>query len=213
MTQPSVAVPDIAEIRDERIDIVERTTPFHGYFRVDRYRLRHRKFEGGWTEVIQREVFERGHAVAVLPYDPARDAVVLIEQFRAGALAAGREPWLVEVVAGIIDPGETAEQVARREAVEEAGCELGELEPIGEFLLSPGACSETLAMYCGRADSEGLGGVHGLDQEGEDIRVLVLPFAEAMALLEQRRIDNLNAVAALQWLALNRERLRARWSA
>lgn len=198
---------------DERIDIVEKSTPFRGYFQVDCYRLRHRRFEGGWTDVMQREVFERGHAAAVLPYDPERDAVVLIEQFRVGALAAGLEPWLLEIIAGIIEPGESAEAVVRREAIEEAGCQIGDLLEIGRFIVSPGGSSETIAIYCARADSRGLGGVHGLVEEQEDIRVRVMPWSEAQELLEARQIVNGNAALALQWLALNRKALRRRWMA
>ena len=204
---------EIDRARNERVEIVEKTTPFEGYFQVDRYRLRHAKFEGGWTDVFQREVFERGHAAAVLPYDPARDCVVLIEQFRIGAYAAGLDPWLIEVVAGIIGAGETPEEVVRREAVEEAGCRIEALEPVGTLLMTPGGSSETLALYCGRTDSRGLGGVHGLDHEGEDIRVLVTPAEEALAMLTSGRIVNAQAMLALQWLALNREALRARWMA
>ena len=110
--------------RVQDVELVEKTRPYDGYFHIDVYRLRHRRFGGGWTEVMSREMFERGHATVVLPYDPARDAVVLIEQFRIGAYAAGLEPWLIEPVAGIVEAGETPEAVARREAIEEAGCEL-----------------------------------------------------------------------------------------
>ena len=196
---------------DERVEIIEKTTPFQGYFRIDRYRLRHRRFEGGWTEPMTLELFERGHAVAVVLYDPERDCVVLIEQFRIGAYAAGREPWLTEVVAGIIEEGEDAADVVRREALEEAGCEIRELEPIATILPSPGGSSETIAFYCGRVDARGAGGVHGLAHEGEDIRVLVLPAEEALARVMAAESANANAVIALQWLALNREALRERW--
>ncbi|MEQ8695449.1 MAG: NUDIX domain-containing protein, partial [Bauldia litoralis] len=103
------------------VDILEKTTPYKGRFQIDRYRLRYHRFDGAWSEPVLREVFERGHAAAVLPYDPVRDEVVLIEQFRPGPLAAGEaSPWLIEIVAGIIDPGETPEEVVRREADEEA---------------------------------------------------------------------------------------------
>ena len=157
--------------RDPRVEIIHRKTAFKGYFQVDHYRLRHRKFDGGWTESMDREVFERGHAAAVVLYDPRLDVVVLIEQFRVGAYAAGVEPWLIEVVAGIIDPGETPEAVVRREAQEEAGCAIGDLHPIGSFLATPGGSSETLTLFCGRVDASEAGGIHGLDHEGEDIRV------------------------------------------
>lgn len=196
---------------DPRIEIIERSTPYQGYFRIDRYRLRHRTFEGGWTGEMSRECFERGHAATVLPYDPERDAVVLIEQFRVGALAAGVEPWLIEVVAGIIEEDEEPKAVVYREAVEEAGCEITDLVPIGRALVSPGASSETLYMFCGRVDSSGVSGVHGLDEEHEDIRPFVLPWSKARARLDAGEIVNANALMSLQWLALNRDRLRAQW--
>ncbi len=196
---------------DDRVEIVEKRTPFRSYFQIDAYRLRHRTFDGGWTREFSREVFERGHAAAVLLYDPDRDAVVLVEQFRTGAHAAGLEPWLIETVAGIIEPGEEAAEVVRREALEEAGCDVGDLEPIGTFILSPGGSSETMMLFCGRVDSEGAGGVHGLDHEDEDIRVVVLPTDEALELLRAGRIVNATTALAVQWLALNRERQRAAW--
>jgi len=197
---------------DPRVQVCEKTTPYRGYFRIDRYRLRHRRFDGGWTGVMSRECFERGHAAAVLPYDAARDAVVLIEQFRVGAYAAGLDPWLTEIVAGIIEPGESPQDVARREALEEAGCRIRELALIGRALVSPGGTSEIIHLFCGQVESAGLGGLHGLDHENEDIRAFVLPFAEALAELEAGRIVNAPAIMALQWLALNRDRLRRAWA-
>lgn len=193
--------------------ILERDTVYQGHFRIDRYRLRHTLFEGGWSRTIQREVFERGHAVAVLVYDPARDSVVLIEQFRVGALAAGSAggPWLLELIAGIIDEGETPEEVARREAREEAGCDLAEVEPVCDYLVSPGGTSERTALYFARADLEGVGGVHGLDEENEDIRVHVVPAEEAIAMADDGRVANAAGVIGLYWLARNRERLRRRF--
>lgn len=197
--------------QDPRIEIIEKTTPFKGYFQIDRYRLRHRKFDGGWTHTMEREIFERGHAAAAVLYDPQADRVVLIEQFRLGAHAAGFEPWLIEVVAGIIDPGETPEEVVRREAIEEAGCEITDLEPIGRFLATPGGSSESLTLFCGRVDASTAGGIHGLEHEGEDIRVLPLPREEALSRLAQGAISNFTAVVALQWLALNYTRIMRIW--
>jgi ADP-ribose pyrophosphatase len=196
---------------DPRIEVIEKTTPFQGYFRIDRYRLRHRKFDGDWTDEMTREIFERGHAAAVLLYDPERDTVVLIEQFRPGAHAAGLEPWLIEVVAGIIEEGETAEEVVRREAVEEAGRSVTDLHPIGTFLATPGGSSETVALFCGRCDSRGAGGIHGLDHEHEDIRVLALSRQDALDRLAGGGVTNITAVVALQWLALNYTELRSIW--
>jgi ADP-ribose pyrophosphatase len=199
-------------MRAEDVRVIEKTAAYEGYLRIDRYRLRHRLFEGGWSGTVTREVFERGHAAAVLPYDPTRDEVVLIEQFRIGALAAGRAPWLIEVVAGIIEPGERPEDVVRREALEEAGCEVGELAEIAHVLTSPGGASQTTAIYCGRADATGIGGIHGLAEEGEDIRVSTAPFAQAWDMVRAGRIQDSTTLIALQWLALNRADLRPHWA-
>lgn len=192
-------------------EITEKTLCYGGFFQLERYRLRHRLFAGGWSPEIVRECLERGHAVAVLPYDPQQDRVVLIEQFRIGAVATSQGPWLVETVAGIIGAGESKPGVARREAEEEAGCQLLDILPIGEFLISPGGSSETISLYCGRVDSAGVGGIHGLADEHEDIRVLVMAFDEAMELLRSGGIRSATPIIALQWLALNRPSLMERW--
>lgn len=196
---------------DPRVEVVERLSPYRGYFRIDTYKFRHRKFDGDWSDVMSRELFERGHTAVVLPYDAARDEVVLVEQFRIGAFAANIEPWLTEAVAGIIEPGEAAADVARREATEEAGCAVTDLVPIGTFVMTPGGCSETSAMFCGRADSTGLGGIHGLDHEGEDIRVTVMPALQAIEQAVQGHIVSAYGAIPLMWLGLNRPKLRARW--
>ena len=193
------------------VEILERETAYRGYVTVERWQLRHKKFAGGWSGAIRREVIDRGHAAAVLPYDPIRDEVVLIEQFRAGALGAGMSPWIVEIVAGVIEPGEPPEALAAREAIEEAGCRVSDLLPVCKCLVSPGILTETIAIFCGRTDARGLGGTHGLAHEGEDIRAFVLGFDAAMTMLAKGEIANAVAIVALQWLALNRERIRAIW--
>ncbi len=196
---------------DEKAELVDHEVAFQGYFKVGRYFFRHSLFQGGQSPVISREVFERGHAAGVLPYDPRRDEVVLIRQFRAGSYVAGRHPWSWETVAGIIEEGETPDAVVRREAIEEAGLEIGDLVPILTVQLSPGAMSETCALFLGRIDATGAGGVFGLESEGEDILVKVVPFDEARTMLERGEIDNAAAVVALQWLALHRDEVRNRW--
>ena len=198
--------------RDSDVELIAKSTPFQGYFRVDKYRLRHRRFDGGWSAPIEREVFERGHSVAVLPYDPVRDCVVLIEQFRMAPYVSGDPPWLIETIAGIVEPGEAPEAVARREAVEEADCRLeAPLALIGKSYLSPGGTSEHCHIFCGPCDSAGLGGVHGLAEEGEDIRVVVLEFETALQLLEAGKVQASPALISLLWLARHRERLRREW--
>lgn len=194
------------------VELLEKSERYSGFFRINQYRLRHRLFAGGWSGVIEREVFERGHAVGVLPYDPVADSLVLIEQFRIGALVAGMSPWLIEVVAGIIEEGEAPEEVARRETLEEAGLEIQALMPMCRYLVSPGGSSESVRLYCGRVDSRGAGGIHGLAEEHEDIRVDHLPYGEAMRLLEEGQVTNSVGLIALQWLALHRDRVRAAWA-
>lgn len=196
----------------DNVEIIEKTTPFQGYFRIDRYTLRHRRHDGGWTAPMTREIFERGHASGVLLYDPVTDRVGLIEQFRPGALAAGWHPWLVEVVAGIIDDGATPDAVAIREAHEEAGVVIDDLVPICKYLVTPGGSSETMELYCARVDAATLGGIHGLEEEGEDIRVFSVAADEAIRWIEEGRVLNSCAIIALQWLALNRSRLIALWT-
>ena len=197
--------------RDKDVEILSKETVFKGYFRVDRYRLRHRTFAGGWSEEMVREVFERGHAVVVLLYDPKRDEVALIEQFRPGAYAAGWNPWLIECVAGIIEESEHPDDVARRETMEEAGAEPSEMVHVGDYLVTAGGSSESCRLYCARVDSSIISGTHGLAHEGEDIRTLVVSSTEALAMVRDGRINNSMATVAIQWLALEKDELRKRW--
>ena len=194
-----------------KYDVIEKSVPYKGFFRMEIYRLRHELFAGDWSPELTRECLERGHAVAVLPYDPVRDQVVLVEQFRIGALEAPGGPWLLEIVAGMIGDGEDTLDVARREALEEADCPLLDTEFICNFLVSPGGTSESIALYCGRVDAGNLGGIHGLEHEDEDIRVQVYSRAEAVAMVADGRIVSATPIIALQWLELNYPSLRRRW--
>jgi ADP-ribose pyrophosphatase len=194
------------------VEILEKKTTFQGYFHIDRYVLRFRRFNGGWSPEVSREIFERGHAVGLILYDPARDAVGLCEQFRPGALAASWHPWLIEIPAGIIDKGQTPEQVAIREAREETGIEIDEVVPARRYLVTPGGSSETMQLFAARFDSSQLAGVHGLAEEAEDIRVFPLPAEEAFSWVESGRICNGMTIIALEWLARHRDALRARWA-
>jgi ADP-ribose pyrophosphatase len=199
------------------VEVQARERVFQGYFAIDRYRLRHRLHQGGWSEPMVREVFERGQAAAIVLYDPARDALVLIEQFRPGVLAAAETeqvsdpggPWLIEIVAGIIGPGETAAEVARREAVEEAGCRVdGEVEFIGRIFASPGASSETISLFFARTHAPDPGTVHGLDDEHEDIRLLLERPEQVYRWIDDGRIVNGPCLVALQWFRIHEQRLR-----
>ena len=196
---------------DPKVEIRHKITQYQGTYRIDRYHLRHRLFQGGWSDEMSREVFERGHIVAVVLFDPNREELVLIEQFRSGAYAAGWQPWLVEIVAGGVESGESAEDVARRETVEEAGCDILALEPLCKFLSIPAACSETTEIYCGLVDSAHVGGIHGLDSEHEDIRVFSLPVQEAFVWLDNGRIVNARTMIGLQWFRQRYEAIREAW--
>lgn len=193
------------------VEIQEDELVYDGFFKMRKYYLRHRLFEGGWSGVMSRELFDRGHAVVVLPYDPVRDEIIFLEQFRIGALHAPGGPWLLEFIAGMFGEGEDAETVARREAVEETGSEVHELEYITEYLVSPGGTSERISLYCGRVEAGEFGGIHGLDEEHEDIRVIAVPFDEACRLLADGRINSAAPIIAMQWLQMHRPRLRQAW--
>ncbi len=191
--------------------VLQRELCFQGFFQMYRYHLQHTLFAGGWSQTFTREIFERGHAAAVLPYDPRLDQVVLIEQFRPGAVDTEAGPWLLEIVAGIIEPGQTPDSVARREAGEEAGLTVQELWPMYEFLVSPGGCTERIMLYLGRIEVPPASGVYGLAEEHEDIRAHVLPADEALHWLAQGKIRSAVPIIALQWLALHRAEVRQRW--
>ncbi len=191
--------------------VVAREQCFKGFYSIQKYHVKHRLFAGGWSNVLQRELFVRHNATCVLLFDPVRNKVVLVEQFRIGAIREAKTPWLLELVAGLNDEGESPEDVARREAVEEAGCELKALMHISSYLPSPGGSSEKVDLYCALVNSEGVGGLHGLEDEGEDIRVHVIDLSEAYGMVETGRINNAAAVIALLWLRLNEANVREAW--
>lgn len=193
------------------VEIVKCEPCFKGFSRINRYYLRHKLFAGGWSDVIRREMFERGHAAAVLPYDIERDQVVLLEQFRMGAVETKQEPWLLELVAGIIEDGEQADEVIHREAEEEAGLSLQKADFALSFMVSPGGTTERIHLYVGKVDAAQAGGLHGLAHEGEDIRLHVVSREQAYRWVEEGRIDNATTVIGLQWLELHRAELQQRW--
>lgn len=193
------------------VEIVKRANCFQGFYKLDKVHLRHELFAGGMGREISRELFVRHDAVCVLPYDPLRDEVVLIEQFRVGALDKVANPWLIEMVAGLIDKDEQPEDVAHREAEEEAGLAFSALWPMTRYFPSPGGSDEYVHLFLGRCSSEGAGGLHGLEEEGEDIRVRVWSFEDALQAVRDGRICNAATIIGLQWLALNRDEVRGMW--
>ena len=189
------------------VEIEQPEPKFEGFFTVFNYKLRHKLFAGGWSNWISREVLERGHAVAMLPYDPVRQEFVMIEQFRVGAVPTSSKPWLLEIVAGMIDKGESREAVALREAQEEAGLEVKSLIELTDYLPSPGGTTERLYLYLGIVDAQTAQGIHGLDHENEDILVHRIPEAQVKDLLKQGEFDNSATIIALQWFFLHKQEL------
>ena len=195
------------------VRVLAEEDAFKGYFRVARVTLVHRRFQGDWSSPLTREVFHRGDAVGVLPYEPESDSLILLEQFRPGAMRGDSSPWMLELVAGIVEDGESDTDVVHRESLEEAGCALAELVPVASYFPSAGACSEHVRLFCGRVLHAGAGQVHGLDSEGEDILVHRIARSDALTLLSENRIANGHTLVALQWLALHGDSLRERWLA
>jgi ADP-ribose pyrophosphatase len=182
------------------VEIMQAETAFERFLRMDVFRFRHRLFRGGWSAERSYDVLRRGPAVAVVLYDPDRDRVVLVEQLRLPTLLAGVSPWQIEVVAGLVDDGEAPEAVAIREIREETGLEpASALIPIQSYLPSPGDSDQRVLLFCARVDSTAAAGLHGLPEEGEDIRVVVKSFAEIEAQLDAGLIENGHSLVALHW--------------
>jgi ADP-ribose pyrophosphatase len=194
-------------------EILERRRLFDGFYAFDQLVIRHERFAGGWSPPLRRELLVQRHAVAVLPYDPRADVVVLIEQFRTGAIDAEEGPWLLEAVAGLCEPGEAPEHVARREMREEAGLEAGRLLPIGRYRSSPGGTSELVDVFVAEVSAPREAGIFGLDCEHEDIRTVPVAAEDAFAALAEGRIVAATAVVPLLWLKAHRPQLRAQWAA
>jgi ADP-ribose pyrophosphatase len=193
------------------VRVLADETLWSGFFSMRRLTLQHRLFAGGWSAELTRELFERGDAVGVLLYDPQRDELVMLEQFRVGALRGQDNPWMLELVAGVVEPGEDDASVARREALEEAALEIMELEPTACFYPSAGACSEQVRLFIGKVCSEKAGGIHGCEHEGEDIRLHVMARQEVLRRLQAGEITNGHTLIALQWLQIHGDELRTRW--
>jgi ADP-ribose pyrophosphatase len=198
---------------DLEYELLEQQRILDAYFTMNRYRLRHSSFDGGWCGEIVRERIERLSAVSVLLYDPDLDTLVFVEQFRIGLMGTVDPPWSLETVSGFCDrEHEQPDQVARREVREETGCELQALTHIGEFFVSPGMSVERINLYCGRVDARQADGVHGLEHEGEELRVVKLAREQAEAELFAR-LNSTSVIIAMQWLARHRPVLLADWRA
>jgi ADP-ribose pyrophosphatase len=185
------------------VDIIQSEIVYKGYYQMKRYQFRYRLFENGWSSPVNREIFERGQAVGVVLHDPKRDQVVLIEQFRIGALRDRQSPWLLEIVAGVVNEGESPETVAVRETKEESGLDILAIKPICQYWSTPGACSEEIFLFYAEVDASKAFGIHGLDEENEDIRVYAINTQTAFEMVHLGSINNGLTIIGLQWLELN----------
>ncbi len=195
-----------------KFDVIARDRAYEGFFKMDVFKLRFELFRGGMSPEIEREVLIARQSICCLPYDPVRDEVVLVEQFRTAAYAAGEEhPWMLEAPAGLMEEGEEAPETAKREVGEETGCTISALDYAGPLLSSQGALSERTNVFIGCTSTEGVGGIHGIESEGENIRVLVIPFDDAIALFNTGTIQSAFGAVPLLWLSRHRERLLRQW--
>lgn len=192
--------------------LVLEETLHAGFFRMVRLHLQHRLFKGGWSKLIEREVVLHGCVGAIVPYDPKTDMVVLLEEFRNGKFAAGdNQPWSISIAAGMIEERENPEKMARREMLEETGCEVGRIEEAMTFYSMPGGSSQRMTIFCAEVSVENVGGIHGLAEEGEDIRVFSVSYNRCKEMLENNEFDNAASIIGIEWLGRNRDRLRRLW--
>jgi ADP-ribose pyrophosphatase len=190
------------------VKLLERKCLYQGHFQLNCLKLQYRLFDGNWSRAFYREIFERGDSVGVLLFDPHRNAIVLIEQFRVGTVLKTENSWLLEIVAGVINPLESPIQVAERETQEETGLILQNLFPIYQYWVSPGGSTEQITLFCAKVDSSEAKGIHGLASEGENIRLHVVNLQDAYNLVNAGKIDNATTIISLLWLQQNEQNVR-----
>lgn len=205
---------EIQHFSQQDIEILGEQTLYEGFFTLKRIQFKHKLFAGGQSGVVTRELLIKGAASAVIAYDPKEDSVILVEQIRIGAAyhpESNRSPWLLELIAGMVEKGEKPEDVALRESEEEAGIQVKNLTHCLSVWDSPGGIVERIHLFAGEVDSSQAKGIHGLAEENEDIRVQVVKREQAYQWMCEGKIDNGIAVIGLQWLQLNYAQLQQSW--
>lgn len=200
-----------AKFSNNDVETLSREVCHDGFLRVERLRLRHKLFAGGWSEALERELQLKSPAVGILLYDPRREELLLVRQFRIGMFADESACWPLELVAGMVEEGEQLHEVAIREAHEEANITPSQLIHICDYYNSPGGSNEKISLYCGQIDATDAGGFFGLADEHEDIEVVVLRYDEALHALKTGQLNNAMTIIALQWLQLHRQELLSSW--
>ncbi|HHF6610048.1 TPA: ADP-ribose diphosphatase [Haemophilus influenzae] len=205
---------EIQHFSQQDIEILSEQTLYEGFFTLKQIQFKHKLFAGGQSGVVTRELLIKGAASAVIAYDPKEDSVILVEQVRIGAAyhpESNRSPWLLELIAGMVEKGEKPEEVALRESEEEAGIQVKNLTHCLSVWDSPGGTVERIHLFVGEVDSSQAKGIHGLAEENEDIRVQVVKREQAYQWMCEGKIDNGIAVIGLQWLQLNYAQLQQSW--
>ena len=199
------------ERKCENIEVIKKDTLYKKFFRVEEYFFKYPRYDGKMSAPVSREVMDRGNSAGILLYDPDKEKLVFVEQMRVGVFIAGEYPWVLECAAGMVDPGETPQQVVIREAKEEAGAEVLSVEPIVEYFASPGGITEKLFLFCGRVNADQVAEYAGLPSENEDIHIVVLSVEEAEKMLAEGKFNNALTIIAVQWFLMNKEKLRKKW--
>lgn len=199
------------EFNHQDVEVLARQTTFDGYFKVEKLKYRFRLYRGGYSPILERDVITKQHAAAVLLYHPEDDCVVLVEQFRQGAMEVQGSPWVLEPVAGTLDKSHDPLFIAKEEAKEEAGCEVLELIPVTTYLVSCGVSNEQTHVFCGRINNYQVHSIHGLEEEAEDIKVVALSSKQAFEMVACGEIFTASAVISLLWLQNNLQQVQARW--
>ena len=201
----------ISGFQDSDIEVVSREDCHQGFLRVEKIQLRHRQHSGEWSQFMERELLLKPKAVGILLFDPLRDEVLMIRQFRAGLIEEDTDCWPLEIVAGMVGEEEELEDVAVREAMEESNSKPTDLILIGDYYNSPGGSNEHISLYCGRVDTKDAEGVYGLVEEHEDIELVPLSYDELVAAVECGIVNNGMSIIAVQWLQLHKQDVLDRW--
>ena len=182
--------------------IINKKNLYSGFFSLNKYEFTHKKHDGEWTSTLDREIFSGAHVSTLLPYDPIKKEIILIQQFRAGVLSRYDEDYLLEIVAGIIDEGENPEETAMRECFEETGCEVKKIHPIQSYFPAPGSYESYYHLYLGEIQAFDGERIKGLEKENEDILVKSFKIDEVRQMLKEKKITNGLTLIALQWFFL-----------
>ena len=182
--------------------IINKKNLYSGFFSLNKYEFTHEKHNGEWTDIVGREIFSGATVSTLLPYDPIKKEIILIQQFRAGVLSRGEENYFYEIAAGIIDQGENPEDTAIRECYEETGCEVKKIHPIQSYFPAPGSSEEYYYLYLGEVEAFTGERIKGVADENEDILVKSFKIEDVRQMLKEKKIKNGLTLVALQWFFL-----------